>query len=132
MNGPIRCSVITPERQVLEAMATAIVYPQHDGSAGILKNRAPLVCELGIGVLRVDTADQGVREYFIDGGFAEVRQNAVAILTPKAVPVDEISRAAADKALETATAMKTSDDASFKARQDALQRARVQRQVARK
>ncbi len=132
IESPIKCSVITPERAVLETTATSIVYPQHDGSAGILKGRAPLVCELGIGILKIETTDQGMKEFFVDGGFAQVRNNDVSILTQRAVPAEQITRAEAEKALATAEAMKITDEASFQARQDALQRARVQLQMAKK
>ena len=80
----IQCSVLTPEKQVLEAAATAVVIPAHDGLIGILKNRAPLICELGKGELRIDTVDGKQERIQIDGGFASVRDNEVTILTEKA------------------------------------------------
>ena len=64
------CSVVTPEAVVLEARASSVSMPAHDGEIGILRNRAPLVCSLGIGVLRLDT-DEGPQRFFVDGGFAE-------------------------------------------------------------
>jgi F-type H+-transporting ATPase subunit epsilon len=73
-----------------------------------------------------------MKEYFVDGGFAQVRNNDVSILTQRAVPTEQIVRADAENALAAAEAMKITDDASFQARQDALQRARVQLQMAKK
>jgi len=83
----IRCSVLTPEHQVLDAAATAVVIPAHDGLIGILKNRAPLVCAIGKGQLRVDSTDGSQKRLRIEGGFARVRDNDVTILTEKATPV---------------------------------------------
>lgn len=80
----IKCSVLTPEKQVLDAAATAVVIPAHDGLIGILKNRAPLICELGKGELRIDTVDGKQERIHIEGGFASVRDNEVTILTEKA------------------------------------------------
>lgn len=80
----IHCSVITPEQQVLDANATAVVIPAHDGQVGILFNRAPLLCELGKGTLRIDTVDEGQKKVRISGGFAQVLNNEVTVLTERA------------------------------------------------
>lgn len=130
-NAPLHCSVITPEQQVLDAAATSVVMPAHDGLVGILKNRAPLLTELGTGVLRVDT-DQGPREFFIDGGFAQVLNNEVTILTERAAAAENISAAQAQKALEEAQAMPASDETTAQARQRAIDRAKAQIAIAKK
>lgn len=131
MEAPIRCAVITPEQQVLDIEATDVVFPAHDGLLGVLKNRAPLVCELGIGVLKIGTPT-GSRELFIDGGFAQVLHNEVSILTQRAVPAEDASRSDAEKALAEAAAMPIRDDASFESRQAAIARAKTLLKVARK
>ncbi len=128
----IHVSVITPERKVLDTEATSVVFPQHDGLVGILKDRAPLVCELGIGVLRIETAGAGPKEFFIDGGFAQVCSNNVSILTQKAVPAEDITRAAADKAFTEASALPMKTDEQFAEHQAAVERARVQQKLASK
>ena len=61
-----QCSVITPEAVVLETRASSASFPAHDGEFGILRDRAPLVCKLGIGVMRLDTPD-GPQRVFLDG-----------------------------------------------------------------
>lgn len=80
----INCSVITPEEQVLEATASQVIIPAHDGKVGILNMRAPLLCELGQGTLRIDTIDDGEKSVEISGGFAQVLNNEVIVLTEKA------------------------------------------------
>ena len=78
-----QCSVITPERIALECDAQSVVFPAHDGQVGILKNRAPLLCQLGQGVCRVTTAE-GRHEFRIQGGFARMLDNRLTILTQHA------------------------------------------------
>ena len=80
----IKCSVITPERQVLDTAATQVIIPAHDGLIGILFNRAPLLCELGKGTLRINTVGEGEKQIPIDGGFAQVLDNEVIVLTERA------------------------------------------------
>ena len=131
-NAPLHCSVITPEQQVLDADATAVVLPAHDGLVGILHDRAPMLCELGIGQLRVDTTGGGSKNYFVDGGFAQVLHNEVTILTDRAIPVELLNKAAAQKALADAEAMKPEDEVSAKAKRRAVTRAKVQIALATK
>lgn len=126
-DGPLQCSVITPERQVLETPAASVVIPAHDGLIGILRGRAPLLCELGIGVLRVDS-----EEYFVDGGFAQVLDNNVTILTERAAAADKVDRAEAEAALTEAQQMPSSDLRSAEARRKAMTRAKVRLKLASK
>ena len=123
-------SVITPERAVLEADAVSVVFPAHDGEVGILKNHAPLLYKLGVGVLRVKTAE-GEQSFFVDGGFAQMVENRLTLLTEQAKPVAEIDRAAAEKAREEARALPASGtETEMAARQRAEQRARVLERIA--
>ena len=116
-----RCLLISPEQTVLDCQATFAVLPAHDGQVGIAVNHAPLVCKLGIGAIRVDAAD-GPRYCYLEGGFARVRNNELTVLTPTAIPAEQIDRAAAQQHLEQAQAMPLADPA----RADALARATTQ------
>jgi F-type H+-transporting ATPase subunit epsilon len=86
----IKFVVVTPERKVLEATAEGVVIPAHDGELGILRDRAPLMCELGIGQMRYQQGG-AVRRLFIDGGFAQVLDNSVTVLTEHAARAEEIT-----------------------------------------
>lgn len=86
----IQFVVITPERQVLEETTRSVVFTAHDGEIGVLTDRAPLMCELGIGQLRYQAGGQ-TRRVFIDGGFAQVHENVVTVLTQQAIPAEEIT-----------------------------------------
>lgn len=81
--------VITPEKQVLSAAVDSVIIPAHDGELGILRDRAPLMCELGIGQLRFTHGGQ-TRRLYIDGGFAQVLNNKVTVLTGNALSARQI------------------------------------------
>ena len=123
------CSVVTPERAVLECEAKFVALPAWDGEVGILKGRAPLLCKLGIGRLRIETAE-GKHVLFVDGGFAEMLGEQLTILTENARAPKEIDRQVASADLEAARSLTVTDDASFEARQKALRRARTQLRLA--
>lgn len=125
----VQCVVVTPERAVLDEAVDFVVLPMYDGELGVLPGRAPLIGRLGAGELRT-TRGGTVKRYFVDGGFAQVRDDVVSVLTPRALKAEEINTAAANRALEEAQAMPPtpeSPDARFKAEQ----RARAQLQIAR-
>ena len=83
-------TVVTPEKQVVAETADSVVIPAHDGELGILPQRAPLMCELGIGQMRYRTGGQ-TRRLFIDGGFAQVYADNVTVLTEHAAAASDIS-----------------------------------------
>lgn len=119
------CSVVTPEGVVAETEARFVVLPAHDGEIGLLHDRAPLFCKLDVGRLRIETTDEKL-VFFVDGGFAEMVNNQLTILTEDARRPDELDREAAEKGLSEAKSMSVTDETSFLARQRALKRARVQ------
>jgi F-type H+-transporting ATPase subunit epsilon len=112
-SGSLRCVVVTPERAVMDEPADFIVLPMYDGELGVLPGRAPLIGRLGFGELRVKQGNN-VQHFYLDGGFAQVRANVATVLTGKAVPVAEISVAAAEKGLEAALKPTNNPDAAFK------------------
>ena len=126
-----QCSVITPERAVLETDATFVAFPAHDGEVGILHDRAPLLYKMGIGVLRVETPSASFK-FFVDGGFAQMVDNRLTLLTEQAKTAAEIDRAAAERALTEARALPMTTDAEFAAHQKAVQRAEAQIKLAEK
>ncbi len=123
------CNLVTPDRQLLDCDARFAAIPAHDGEIGFLKNRAPLVCKLGAGSLRIESSD-AVHQYFLDGGFAEMFENNLTILTPRAELVEEIDRDQAAADFQAALAMPANNQEARDAKNLAVARARARRHVA--
>jgi F-type H+-transporting ATPase subunit epsilon len=81
MADALTLRVITPERVALDQSVSSVRIPGVDGSIGILPRHAPMVAALDAGVMRYRT---GGREetMFVSGGFAEVRDNTVRVISP--------------------------------------------------
>jgi F-type H+-transporting ATPase subunit epsilon len=124
-NHPLHCLVITPEGQVLDAKANAVVLPAHDGMVGVMNKRAAMVCQLGVGVLTVSEPD-GRRRLLIDRGFVEVLNNEVTVLTQTALLQEQIDRVRASEELDQALAMKITDEESLQTRAQAIARAKAE------
>lgn len=127
--GVLSLTVITPEQQVLETSAEAVVVPAHDGELGVLNGRAPLMCELGIGQLRY-TSGGKTRRLFIDGGFAQVFENRVTVLTNRSLPEEQVTREVIQQA-EKAAAVPPGKGAEARDQHDReVQRLRVFRALS--
>jgi len=118
-------AVVTPEAAVLDTEAHFVALPAHDGEIGFLRDRAPLLIKLDVGLLRAETPDGSTRLY-IDGGFAEMLDNQLTVLTEDAKDPGTMSRAEAEERMVEAKAMTAGDAMSVATRDKALRRARVQ------
>jgi F-type H+-transporting ATPase subunit epsilon len=126
---PLRCVIVTPERALLDAHVDFVALPMYDGELGVLPGRAPLIGRLGPGELRTKQANETHR-YFVDGGFAQIRNNIVTVLTPRALKAEEINRTAAEQALEAAKVAPGSPEERMKAELRARAQLRLVRQGA--
>ncbi len=125
----IHCMVVTPDRAVLDQRVDFISIPLYDGEIGILPGHTPLVGRLGYGSLRIRTAGQ-VKRYFVDGGFVQVRDNVVTVLTQKAVAAAEIELEAAMNDLEKARGLTAKNELEMVEKSKAISRARALIRVA--
>ena len=125
----LQCVVVTPERTLFDELVDFVALPLYDGELGVLPGRAPLIGRLGFGELR--TSDGATtRRYFVDGGFAQVRDDVVTILTNRAIPAATVDAAAAATELQDAQARKAVSEYDQAEKAKAVDRARALVRVA--
>jgi len=122
-------AIVTPEAILAEGKADFLALPGHDGEFGILRSRAPLLCKLAPGIVRVSEGQQQ-QSFFVAGGFAHVLRNQVTILASRAKPASEVDASEVQAAEERAAAIRITDDTSFARRAEALAEARALRKLA--
>jgi F-type H+-transporting ATPase subunit epsilon len=122
--SPLRLVLVTPETTLVDEPVSALRFPLYDGQIGILPGRAPLIGRLGYGELNLTHVDGSQASYFIDGGFVQVKENFVSILTDRALTRDQIDRAGAEEKLREAVARVAHSDAEANARFRDQERAR--------
>ncbi len=127
----IKCVVVTPEKVVLEKDAEFVSLPLYDGDYGIAFNHTPVVGRLGAGELRIKNTGN-TDSYYVSGGFVEVLNNTVTLMTSRAVPVAQITKDVAEKAFADASAKPASTLAEAELRNDALIEARAMLRIANK
>jgi F-type H+-transporting ATPase subunit epsilon len=125
----LQCVVVTPEKTLFDEWVDFVALPLFDGELGVLPGRAPLIGRLGFGELRTKVASE-VHRYFVDGGFAQVRNNVVTVLTQRAVPSAQIDSTAAARQLEAVENDRAVTDAEYSEHTKAVARARGMIRVA--
>jgi len=118
------CQVVTPEKTLFEKTVDFVALPLYDGELGVLPGRSPLLGRLGYGELRVKTGG-AAESYFVDGGFAQVRDNLVTVLTSRAIPVGEIDSALSAQRLEAELAKPAVGDEAVAEKTKAVARLRA-------
>jgi len=127
----VQCIVVTPERTVLDREAEFVALPLYDGEIGIAPGHTPLIGRLGCGELRVRDA-QSVDRLYVEGGFVQVLEGVVSVLTGKAVPGKDLDEAVAEEQLDAARARPANTPDLMTQRDQAVTQARAQLRVARR
>jgi F-type H+-transporting ATPase subunit epsilon len=128
-SGSLQCVVVTPERVLLDERVEFVALPLIDGELGVLPRRSPLIGRLGYGELRTRSGGS-VKRYFVDGGFAEVRDDVVTVLTNRAIPADLVDAEAAARELEQVGQKKALGEYEAAEKARAQDRARAMIRVA--
>jgi F-type H+-transporting ATPase subunit epsilon len=82
----LHVSVISPERVLFDGDVDSVVAPAFDGEVGILRGHAAMMTLLGNGTLRLGPAVGG-KQFKIEGGFLQVADNQVRVVTEHASSV---------------------------------------------
>jgi F-type H+-transporting ATPase subunit epsilon len=80
----LHVSIISPERVLYEGDAESLVAPAFDGQVGVLTSHAPMMTLLGRGELRLEGTAESTRRFSVEGGFMQVVDDQVRVVTEKA------------------------------------------------
>ncbi len=130
----IELEVVTPERQIVHEQVQEVQLPGKRGYLGILPGHAPVITELGLGVLGYRKG--GLTHYMsVVHGYAEILPDRVIVLAELAERAEEIDVERATRARERAEKRlreKADPDTDWDRASFALQRALVRLQAASK
>ena len=101
MAGSLTLRVITPDAIVLDEVTDTVVVPATDGLMGILPKHARMVTALASGSLKYTRGGQE-EHLFVSGGFAEVRNDTLRVITEASERPSEIDVERAERAAERA------------------------------
>ncbi len=130
-SGQLRCVVVTPETTILDEVGDFVAIPLFDGELGVAHNHTPLVGRLGFGELRIKQGAKTLR-YYIDGGFAEVADNMVSVLTERAMPASKLDPQTVENQLQAARERPAHSPELMEIRDRLVRQSRAQLRVAKK
>jgi F-type H+-transporting ATPase subunit epsilon len=101
MADTMQFDLVSPERRLASGPVTAVDIPGAEGDLTAMPGHAPLITTLRPGVLRVHGTD-GVKEFAVTGGFAEISAETVSVLAESAYARAAENRTAIEEHLEAA------------------------------
>jgi F-type H+-transporting ATPase subunit epsilon len=128
----IKCTVVTPEATALEEEVSFVVVPMADGELGVASGHSPMIGRLGYGELRLKASDGTESRYYVDGGFVQIADNVVSVLTGRFMTADKIDVDATKSQLAEAMKRPIHSDDLLEIRNKLLMQGNAQLQVARR
>ena len=126
----MQCIVVTPERTLYDQPAEFVALTLYDGEIGVAPGHTPLIGRLGYGEMRIRREGRETDRYYIEGGFVEVLDDVVSVLTQRAIPAAEIDAAVARQQLLTAQSRRAATPEAAAVRDRVVAQSRAQLRIA--
>ena len=94
--------IITPAKITYKGNIESVTVPGVKGSFQVLKNHAPLISVLDIGLVKIKENENSTKYFATSGGTAEVLNNNILVLADSLEALDEIDIERAQRAKERA------------------------------
>ncbi len=125
----LNCVVVTPEETFLDTKTAFVAVSLFDGEIGIAPQHSPLIGRLGFGEMRLGTGDN-IQRYYVDGGFVQVADDVVSILTNRVLPVADLDAETIAEQLESVRSEPAKTVEMMEIRDRAVSQARAQLRLA--
>lgn len=94
----VKIRIVTPKREMYNGEADMVIFRTVNGDVGVMHGHIPLITVLGYGMLRIIDNNETVKTASMFGGFVEVDNEGVSILTDTSEWADEIDVQRAEEA----------------------------------
>lgn len=125
----MQVEIVTPESVLYSGEADMVIARGLAGEVGVLRDHEPMLVGLDYGEMRVYQGDSVTDRFAVYGGFLEVRDNVVSVLSDDAEDSRAIDVADAEAGLAAVDTIAA--DKGDAAQAEALKRAEVRLAVAR-
>ncbi len=115
-----------------------MVFPAHDGLIGVLYDHVPMLCRLGLGIMKVTVMSADRYEgpsqtdvrFFVDGGFALVAANSVTVIAYDALALQDVKPDKIQSLIEKTARNLTTSTLSATQHEHENERLRILRRIA--
>lgn len=93
MADTLQLDLVSPAKLLMSESVGMVVVPGIEGYFGVLPNHMPLLSTLRPGVVSVHdgVTDAPSKQFFVDGGFAEVNPEGCTLLVDEAIAVEDLT-----------------------------------------
>lgn len=125
--------LITPEETIFEGKAQEVLLPTLNGEIGVLSGHEPLVTILSPGEIKIKGETEEIHLASM-GGFVEINNDVVKVLSDSAIRSDKIDAIAAEEAHQKAKQKleNAQDDIEVAEASAALEKSLLHLKIARK
>ncbi len=127
----MKCVVVTPEETAIDQECEFVALPLYDGEIGIAANHSPMIGRLGYGEMRIRSGGQSSM-FYVDGGFVQVADNVVSVLTSRAIPAGDVDPQVAQEQLEESQKQKANTPELMEIRDRSVSQSRAMLRVGKK
>jgi F-type H+-transporting ATPase subunit epsilon len=99
---PVALEIVSPEKLLLSRPVDMVVIPAYEGELGVLPGHALMIALLRGGEIRLYEGAQVTDRMYVSGGFAEITPERCTVLASEVIPIQELSKAEAERRLATA------------------------------
>ena len=100
MDTKINFDFVSPEESIVSSEVDMVLIPAIEGDAGILPNHAPYMTILRQGIVEVTFEKDNIKQYFVEGGFADVTPQKITILAESSINLTDIDDTALKEKLK--------------------------------
>ena len=100
MDTKIDFDFVSPEESIVSSEVDMVLIPAIEGDAGILPNHAPYMTILRQGIVEVTFEKDNIKQYFVEGGFADVTPQKITILAESSINLTDIDDTALKEKLK--------------------------------
>mgnify|MGYP003319739138 FL=1 len=100
MDTKINFDFVSPEESIISSEVDMVLIPAIEGDAGILPNHAPYMTILRQGIVEVTFGKDNIKQYLVEGGFADITPQKITILAENSINLTDIDDSALKEKLQ--------------------------------
>ena len=100
MDTKINFDFVSPEESIISSEVDMVLIPAIEGDAGILPNHAPYMTILRQGIVEVTFGKNNIKQYLVEGGFADITPQKITILAENSINLTDIDDSALKEKLQ--------------------------------
>ena len=112
MEDNFKLEIISPERIIFSNTVRMVKIPSYEGDMSILKNHISIITFLRPGLVKIETKDGNIEEFFVQDGTVEFFNDALILLSTSVVNLKDLSREFLDNLIKESEEKLTKENIS--------------------